>query len=82
MGFGFSMEREHKSSLVSEQNHYKTVALPKLLLKTFTSKTAKKRKEETNSRIWSFTLIVTKGSKQTNKQERPNIWGFTFPLSF
>lgn len=57
------MNREHKSSLVSEQNHNKTAALPKLLLKTSTSKTAKKRKEETNSRIWSFTLIVTKGSK-------------------
>lgn len=65
------MKIECKSSLLSEQNHYKTAALPKLLLKTSTSKTAKERKE-TNSRIWNFTLIVTKGREQTNNK-KPNI---------
>lgn len=38
------------------------------MLKTPTSKTAKKGKE-TNSRIWNLTFIVTKGSKQTNKSQ-------------
>jgi len=76
------MEREHKSNMVSEQNHYKTAPLPNLLLKTSTSKTAKKRKEETNSRTWSFTLTITRGSKQTNKPERPNTWCFACHLSF
>lgn len=74
------MKIECKSSLLSEQNHYKTAALPKLLLKTSTSKTAKERKE-TNSRIWNFTLIVTKGREQTNNN-RSQIYIFMFLLSF
>lgn len=66
MGFGFSMEREHKSSLVSEQNHYKTAALPKLLLKTFTSKTAKKKKRRNKFQDMEFYFNSYK-RKQTNK---------------
>lgn len=71
------MKRECKSSLLSEQNHYKTATLPKLLLKTSTSKTAKERKE-TNSGIWNFTLTVTKMREQTTIEAKYTFLSFFF----